>query len=249
MTEIPVPDRIYTRVLLKQGKPIDDFSTPVELLQAIRDAVRGLESLLVVGHMLHRDVSVNNILITIPEAPRCDGFYRFLLDLDHAIMTDELGRHSGAPERTGTFEFMSTRALEAEPGFHHCYYDDLQSFMWVFFWLITLDRHQRFAGWSNPSLCIAASCKIALVGTELYFKKRLAPGFDPDLGTAVVKAAADLRNTIWPSVYRDDLDTKSVRDSIYRAVIKAFDDAVEVAKKEANTLKERVVVPWDRMAY
>jgi hypothetical protein len=48
---IPVPDRIYLRV-------------------AMRDAVRGHRSLLVHGHVLHRDVRVNNVLVTLPVVPR-----------------------------------------------------------------------------------------------------------------------------------------------------------------------------------
>jgi hypothetical protein len=95
----------------------------------MRDAVGGHRSLLVDGHVLHRDVSVNNVLITLPTVPRRDGYHGFLLDLDHAITSDALGRHSGAPERTGTFEFMSTRALWPAPAFRHGYYDDQQSFI------------------------------------------------------------------------------------------------------------------------
>jgi hypothetical protein len=36
-------------VLLKRGKPIDEFATPVELLEAMRDTLKGHRSLLVVG--------------------------------------------------------------------------------------------------------------------------------------------------------------------------------------------------------
>jgi hypothetical protein len=103
---IAIPDRIYTRVLLRRGKPIYDFATPVELLLAMRDAVRGHRSLLVDGHVLHRDVSVNNVLITLPTVPRRDSFHGFLLDLDHAITSDALGCHnrddSPTPRAGGT---------------------------------------------------------------------------------------------------------------------------------------------------
>jgi hypothetical protein len=104
---------------IRPGKPIDDFASPVELLLAIRDAVYGHRSLLVDGLVLRRDVSVNNVLITLPAVPRRDGFHGFLLDLNHAITSDALGHHSGAPESTGTFEFMSTCALCLAPAFHH----------------------------------------------------------------------------------------------------------------------------------
>jgi hypothetical protein len=81
--------------------------------------VHGHRSLLVDGYVLHRDVSVNNVLITLPVVPRRDGFYGFLLDLNQAITSDALGHHSGAPESTGLFEFMSARALWLAPAFRH----------------------------------------------------------------------------------------------------------------------------------
>ena len=52
--EIPVLDRISTWVLVGRGKPIDEFTDPVELLLAMRDAVRGHWSLLIDGRFLHR---------------------------------------------------------------------------------------------------------------------------------------------------------------------------------------------------
>jgi hypothetical protein len=43
---IAVLDRIFPRVLLTWGKLIDEFAIPVELLEAIRDALKGNRSLL-----------------------------------------------------------------------------------------------------------------------------------------------------------------------------------------------------------
>jgi len=41
---------------------------------------------------------------------RTDEFHGFLIDLDHAISSDVIGRHSDVPERTGTLEFMSSHS-------------------------------------------------------------------------------------------------------------------------------------------
>lgn len=215
----------------------------------MRDAVRGHRSLLVDGLVLHRDVSVNNVLITLPTDERPDGFKGCLLDLDHAITSDPLGHHSGAPERTGTFEFMSTRARRSAPEFRHCYYDDLQSFMWVFFWLITCDRERWLAEWSNPNPLAAALYKMDQIQSKEAFEQQLAPHFAPHLGTAVGHAAANLRNVLWPDPLSKDLDSEKVRDDLYKAVIGAFKNALEGARKEAVTLEPRVVVSRDRMAY
>jgi hypothetical protein len=67
---------------MSRGKPIDEFADPVELLHAMRNAVRSHRSLLIDSRILHRDISVNNIMTTIPsECPRADGFHGFLIDL------------------------------------------------------------------------------------------------------------------------------------------------------------------------
>jgi hypothetical protein len=77
--EAPVPGRILTRVLMSCGKPIDRFADPVELLPAMRDAVCGPLSLLIDGHILHRDISVNNIMISIATVRAPTAFTASLL--------------------------------------------------------------------------------------------------------------------------------------------------------------------------
>lgn len=84
----------------------------------------GHESLLSAG-ILHRDVSIGNILLTEKED---DGF---LIDLDLAIKTSD-GQASGAPSKTGTKVFMAIGALYGEP---HSFMHDLESFFWVIFWI------------------------------------------------------------------------------------------------------------------
>ena len=249
--EAPIPDRIFTRVLMSRGKPIDGFTDPVELLLAMRDAVRGHRSLLIDGHILHRDISVNNIMITTPsQSPRTDRFHGFLIDPDHAISADAIGRHSSVPERTGTFEFMSIDALLRNPSFRHIYYDDLQSFMWVFFWPIIKNRSRSPAleDWSNHKPEVTGAIKALQIEGEENFEVRLARWFDKDLGVAVSMAAKDLRSALHPAGGRKELEREEVRDGLYERVIKAFDDALVVARAEAETLKKRVVVSRDRMA-
>jgi len=109
---------------MSRGKPIDEFTDPAELLLAMRDAVRAHRALLIDGHILHRGISLNNIVITTPsQSPRTDGFNGFLIDLEHAISSDAIGRYSDIPERTGTLEFMSTDGLWGLPSFRHIYYE------------------------------------------------------------------------------------------------------------------------------
>jgi len=165
-----------------------------------RVAVRGHRSLLIDGHILHRDISVN-IKITMPsQCPRTDGYHGFMIDLDHAIGADFVGRHSTLPERTRTIEFMSTDALECLPSFRHIYYVDLQSFMWVFFWLIIKDRAATptLKFWSNHEPDVTGAKKEKQFRNEESFEFHLTRWLDADLGVAVVKAAKDPRKGLWP---------------------------------------------------
>jgi hypothetical protein len=233
-----------------RGKPIDKFEDVPELLRAMRDAVKGHRSLLLDGHMLHRDISINNIMITIPECPRPDGYTGFLIDLDHAIAADSVGRHSTIPERTGTFEFISIDALKKYQSFRHIYYDDLQSFMWVFFWIAIKNPTQcpTTRAWSgiDPTrtdpMCTGLLKKGHLDSDE-DFEAYILRYFDPALGTAVEQAAKDLRSALWPVSSRRDLEVEMIRDAKYEMVIRAFEEALVVAESEKPELPRRVVAP------
>ncbi|KAA8911928.1 hypothetical protein FN846DRAFT_760479, partial [Sphaerosporella brunnea] len=128
-----LPNRIDTRTVISRGTPVRDitFSSAHTLLACIRDAVRGHRSLFEKARILHRDVSTNNVMLTTHA--RADGYAGFLIDLDLATATTY--RPSGAPKRTGTYEFMSIEMLKGGDGFVHTYLDDLQSFFYVFLYL------------------------------------------------------------------------------------------------------------------
>lgn len=83
--------------------------------------------------ILHRDISVNNILF---DETNNRGF---LIDLDHAIRVPRLSiseQTEGKKKhtRTGTKLFMSATILLDEQVEHRVYHD-LESFFWVLFWL------------------------------------------------------------------------------------------------------------------
>jgi len=87
----------------------------------------GHRSLYQDAHILHRDISINNVLIN----PSTGG--GFLVDLDLAINPSRLTA-SGAPHRTGTFDFM---AIGVHSGDQHTYRHDLESFFWLLLYLCT----------------------------------------------------------------------------------------------------------------
>jgi hypothetical protein len=131
------------------GRPIYKYQSPLELLEALRDAIKAHESLYSKGNILHRDISENNIIITDPKK---DGFSGMLIDLDLAKELDS-GR-SGARCRTGAMEFM---AIEVLRDTDHTYRHDLESFFYVLLWQCirrgwefvgrTLSKPSQLTGW------------------------------------------------------------------------------------------------------
>jgi hypothetical protein len=73
-------------------------------------------------------ISENNIIVTDAEEGNPRGM---LIDLDFAKELDSVP--SGARHRTGTMEFMAIEVLE---GRAHTYRHDLESFFYVFLWVI-----------------------------------------------------------------------------------------------------------------
>jgi serine/threonine protein kinase len=61
--QIPYDKRIYRcLVIYPAGRPIHKYQSPLELLEALRDAIKAHQSLHSKGKILHRDVSENNII-------------------------------------------------------------------------------------------------------------------------------------------------------------------------------------------
>ena len=126
------PNRVHRRVILRDyGKAIYKANSRSALLAALGGCVNGHEALHKEG-ILHRDISINNLMINKnfdPNDP--DSSPSFLIDLDLAT---KVGREkaSGAQGRTGTRAFMAIGVLEDEP---HSFMHDLESFFWVLFWI------------------------------------------------------------------------------------------------------------------
>ncbi|KAI0525828.1 serine/threonine-protein kinase Sgk2 [Xylaria bambusicola] len=122
-------NRIYSCLVISPaGRVISDFRTIKELLGAVRDAIRGHQSLYETGNILHRDISSNNIIITKPEM--AGGFNGMLIDLDLAKVRDS--GPSGARHQTGTMQFMAVQVLRKTD---HTYRHDLESFFYVLLWM------------------------------------------------------------------------------------------------------------------
>jgi len=102
-------DRVHTRIVMEtHGKTLDKFTSRREFLLAFQDAVLGMKcghsrvnfltnlltahrNLHQVARILHRDISIRNILIN-PEG--VEGDRGILIDFDHAIRLEEASRYS-----------------------------------------------------------------------------------------------------------------------------------------------------------
>jgi hypothetical protein len=118
-------NRVHTRLVIAPvGRSLLQFASYTELLTTLRDAITGHQHMYTVHRILHRDVSVNNIIITASTG--------VLIDFDLAIDTTRDGS-SGATHRTGTFDFMARGVLEGDVP--HTPLHDLESFFYVLLWL------------------------------------------------------------------------------------------------------------------
>ncbi|KUI71725.1 Serine/threonine-protein kinase PLK4 [Cytospora mali] len=119
--------RVHRRVILcDYGIPIYLASSRKIMLAALESCVRGHRSLLD-ANLLHRDISMNNLMIS-EEDPAHSSF---LIDLDLAVDMRRADT-SGSKGVTGTPAFTAIGALDGEP---HTFIHDLESFFWVLFWI------------------------------------------------------------------------------------------------------------------
>ena len=120
-----LPNRVHRRVILSDwGIPIYKAGSREALLAALADCIEGHESLRQKAGLLHRDISIGNLMISKDNGG-------FLIDLDLSIKEQRISV-SGAKGKTGTRAFMAIGALLGE---QHSFMHDLESFFWVLFWI------------------------------------------------------------------------------------------------------------------
>ncbi|OAV85932.1 hypothetical protein PTTG_04263 [Puccinia triticina 1-1 BBBD Race 1] len=120
---------VHRRLILKDvGQSISKVEDVSGLLAALEGCIKGHYGLFQAGY-LHRDISINNLMINKPTDPIPKAF---LIDLDVAIP-----RSNEDPQelhaRTGTKVFMSSGLLLKKH--RHSFVDDLESFFWVLIWI------------------------------------------------------------------------------------------------------------------
>ncbi|RMZ90674.1 hypothetical protein DV736_g2093, partial [Chaetothyriales sp. CBS 134916] len=215
------------------GRAIHNYESPLELLEALRDAIKAHESLYCKGNILHRDISENNIIIT---DPKTDGFKGMLIDLD---LAKELGSgRSSARCRTGTMEFM---AIEVLLGISHTYRHDLESFFYVLIWQCarrgwefsnkpTDQSRSKLRAWYTGNYEDIANAKRGNMDANGFgfILRELPPKFE-----CVKALCREWRELLFP--IRDNaLFTGTPKDPeiLYVPIIKAFDKAIDDIKAQ-----------------
>ncbi|KUJ07375.1 uncharacterized protein LY89DRAFT_601458 [Mollisia scopiformis] len=173
-----LPNRVHRRVILRDyGEPIYKASSRVALLTALEGCIEGHESLHKAG-FLHRDISINNLIIN--EDEKNLSWPSFLIGLDLGIK-ESRKEASGAKSKTGTRAFIAIGAL---CGGQHSFMHDLESFFWVLFWIcIHYDGPSQervvpeFDKWNYVDMEELAKQKLGTVGEEAIFMKTITDNF------------------------------------------------------------------------
>ncbi|EGO61465.1 hypothetical protein NEUTE1DRAFT_128057 [Neurospora tetrasperma FGSC 2508] len=178
-TSDALPNRVHRRVILRDyGQPIYKASSRAALLAALKGCIDGHESLWRKAGLLHRDISINNLIIN--EDDNNPSWPSFLIDLDLAVRKERESA-SGAKGMTGTRAFMAIGVLLGE---QHSFMHDLESFFWVLFWIcVHYDGPnesrviEEFDQWNYIRPVMLADLKKAKVDDEGDFIKSAQENF------------------------------------------------------------------------
>ncbi|PQK08000.1 hypothetical protein BB8028_0001g00810 [Beauveria bassiana] len=199
-------NRVHRRIILRDyGKPIFKASSRIALLSALEMCIKGHKSLHEAG-FLHRDVSINNLLMN--EDDQNPSQAAFLVDLDLAIREPRKGA-SGAKGKTGTRAFMAIGALLGD---QHSFMHDLESFFWVLFWICIHYNGpddgktvQRFEKWNYVDTEELAELKKGQVSHEQDFIKTTKQYFTRHY-QPMIPWVNRLRKAVFPSGRRWEKD-------------------------------------------
>ena len=235
MDDASFDNRIFCCLVVSPpGRAIHEFKSVLEFLEACHDVIKGHRSLYEDGKILHRDISVNNIIIT--DAQKEGDPKGMLIDLD---LAKELNSgSSGARHRTGTMEFM---AIEVLKGTAHTYRHDLESFFYVFLWVVirhgqkeTLKyrrRKSRLQGWHTGTYDEISRNKLGDISAFEDIIVEFPPRFE-----GLTWLAEEMRDILFGTgrpfigTYQHPEDI----NSIYDEMIDAFAEAIEAYRKSAG---------------
>ncbi|KAH8749209.1 hypothetical protein F5883DRAFT_622190 [Diaporthe sp. PMI_573] len=202
-----LPNQVHQRVILSNyGIPIYEARSREALPATLADCIEGYESLRRKAGLLHRDISIGNLMVSQDNRG-------FLIDLDLAIKEQRVGA-SGAKGKTGTRAFMVIGALLGE---QHSFMHDLESFFWVLFWIcIHCNGPEEsrvvpeFDTWNYISTERLAKEKLGTVAKESIFMKTITDNFTPYYAPLI-----PLLNRLRKAVFPKDKPWEREDDKLY----------------------------------
>ncbi|KAK0470341.1 uncharacterized protein EV420DRAFT_108287 [Desarmillaria tabescens] len=142
-------------VLVTRGRPLESFETAKQLVRCVADAMEAYQKAYELAGILHRDISVGNIMMTLNREYRRGLF----IDWDHCVLVDRVCGSSRI-SRTGTWPFVSAYLLE-NPDVEHTFVDDRESALYVLVWVALRHLpHALFAGSLKATLEIFDACVV-----------------------------------------------------------------------------------------
>ncbi|KAH7016211.1 uncharacterized protein B0I36DRAFT_377834 [Microdochium trichocladiopsis] len=192
-------NRVHRRVITYgYGIPIYLAPSRSAFLGAMVDCIKAHESLWRKSEQLHRDISINNLLIR--EDNHGVLHNGLLIDLDLGIKKQRVGP-SGAVGMTGTRAFMAIGALLEE---QHTFLHDLESFFWVLFWICVHYGengepriHDWFETWNYMDPTELAHLKKGLVSDEEDFIDSVKKDFTKHY-QVLIRCVNELRKVVFP---------------------------------------------------
>ncbi|KIP08662.1 hypothetical protein PHLGIDRAFT_126863 [Phlebiopsis gigantea 11061_1 CR5-6] len=130
LASVPQPvQRSHCRLVTREvGRSLGTYDNSAELLAVVYNALRAHRSAWELAEILHRDISVGNIMINVESSDKPEGF---LNDWDLCKYAEDLRKPTTQPAgRSGTWPFMSALLLQY-PKKPVELADDLESFVYV----------------------------------------------------------------------------------------------------------------------
>ncbi|KAG7444658.1 uncharacterized protein BT62DRAFT_933699 [Guyanagaster necrorhizus] len=106
-------------VLVTKGRPLESSETAKQLVSCLADAMEAHQKAYELAGILHWDISVGNIMMTLNREDRRG----ILIDWDHCVLVSH-----------GTWQFISAHLLD-NPNAEHTVVDDRESALYVLVWV------------------------------------------------------------------------------------------------------------------
>ncbi|WPJ66546.1 hypothetical protein SMAC4_14062 [Sordaria macrospora] len=226
-------NRVHRRVIVRDyGQPIYKASSRAALLAALEGCIDGHESLWRKAGLLHRDISINNLMIN--EDDNNPSWRSFLIDLDLAVRKERESA-SGAKGITGTRAFIAIGVLLGE---QHSFMHDLESFFWVLFWICVHYNGpsesrvvEGFNQWNYIRPVMLANLKKGHVVHEGDFIKSAEANFTAYY-QPLIPWVNRLRKAVFPNGRRWGKEDEGLYDRMRRIIAEAREDP-EVLRRDS----------------